>query len=135
MPADEQINWEMVRLQVKAGEMTRQRICAAHGITMQRLARRIRENKWDVDEDSTDHDRKIIKDRVVPDWLIASGKHLLGRREGLDPPGGIWCHITGTDLVPTRYFAVESRKAKQIVARIMRPMAFSRSRAAPPMRS
>lgn len=60
MPTDADVNWELVRLQVKAGEMTRNRICAEHGITPQRLAGRIRENKWDVDEDATDHDRKIL---------------------------------------------------------------------------
>lgn len=57
---EDRIDWERVRLQVKAGEMTRQRICAEHGITMQRLARRIKEMKWDVDQDATDHDRKIL---------------------------------------------------------------------------
>ena len=65
MPSDDEVNWELVRLQVKAGEMTRQRICAAHGITMQRLARRIRENKWDVDEDASEHDRRIIVGEIL----------------------------------------------------------------------
>ncbi len=73
LSSDEQINWELVRLQVKAGEMTRQRICAAHGITMQRLARRIRENKWDVDEDAADHDRKII----LGELFLATEKQIL----------------------------------------------------------
>jgi uncharacterized circularly permuted ATP-grasp superfamily protein len=35
----------------------------------------------------------------VPDWLIASGKCLLLKCAGLRPPRGVWCHITGTDLV------------------------------------
>jgi hypothetical protein len=60
MPADDAIKWELVRLQVKAGEMTRNRICAEHGITMQRLAARIRENRWDVEEDATERDRIIL---------------------------------------------------------------------------
>jgi uncharacterized circularly permuted ATP-grasp superfamily protein len=43
--------------------------------------------------------RQIIRDGAVPEWLISSGKALLGKCEGLKPPRGIWCHITGTDLV------------------------------------
>jgi uncharacterized circularly permuted ATP-grasp superfamily protein len=42
---------------------------------------------------------RIIQDGVVPDWLISSGKCLLSKCTGLRPPHGIWCHITGTDLV------------------------------------
>jgi uncharacterized circularly permuted ATP-grasp superfamily protein len=45
------------------------------------------------------HDRRIIKDKVVPEWLIDTGKALRGPCMGLNPPRGIWCHITGTDLV------------------------------------
>jgi uncharacterized circularly permuted ATP-grasp superfamily protein len=44
-------------------------------------------------------ERRIIRDGVVPEWLISSGKCLLERCSGLRPPHGIWCHITGTDLV------------------------------------
>jgi uncharacterized circularly permuted ATP-grasp superfamily protein len=49
--------------------------------------------------DDVYHDRKIIADHLVPEWLISSGKSLLDRCQGLNPPQGIWCHITGTDLV------------------------------------
>jgi hypothetical protein len=73
LPADDEIDWERVRLQVKVGEMTRHRICHEHKITMQRLARRIRENKWDVDEDATDHDRRIM----VGELLLAAEKQIL----------------------------------------------------------
>lgn len=45
------------------------------------------------------HERRIVRDGVVPDWLIDSGKCLLGPCAGLKPPRGVWCHITGTDLV------------------------------------
>lgn len=45
------------------------------------------------------HDQKIIKDGVVPEHLLYSGKCYLPQCEGLKPPKGIWCHITGTDLV------------------------------------
>lgn len=43
--------------------------------------------------------QKIIHDGVVPEWLISSGKCMLSKCRGLSPPQGIWCHITGTDLV------------------------------------
>ena len=49
--------------------------------------------------DDVYNDRRIIRDGVVPDWLISSGKCLLQKCAGLKPPHGIWCHITGTDLV------------------------------------
>ncbi len=45
------------------------------------------------------HEAKIVKDGVVPEWLVSSGKCFRGPCHGLNPPRGIWCHITGTDLV------------------------------------
>ncbi len=44
-------------------------------------------------------DTKILKDKAIPDWLIDTGKSYLEPCAGLKPPKGIWCHITGTDLV------------------------------------
>lgn len=65
MPSDEQIAWEVIRLQVKLGELTRNRICAEHGITPQRLARHIREKKWDVEGDADAHDRVILVGKLM----------------------------------------------------------------------
>src|SRR4051812_16367126 len=48
------------------------------------------------------HDQKIIKDRIVPEHIIASSKGFRKQCIGLNPPRGIWCHITGTDLVRHR---------------------------------
>jgi uncharacterized circularly permuted ATP-grasp superfamily protein len=45
------------------------------------------------------HDRKVIKDKVVPPEIISSSKGFRTQCIGLNPPRGIWCHITGTDLV------------------------------------
>ncbi|MCG8385893.1 MAG: circularly permuted type 2 ATP-grasp protein, partial [Cytophagales bacterium] len=45
------------------------------------------------------NDRKILKDKVVPSELILTSKDYLQPCVGLTPPKGIWCHITGTDLV------------------------------------
>ena len=44
----------------------------------------------------------IINDGIVPAFLIASAKCFLQPCAGLRPPRGIWCHITGTDLVRDR---------------------------------
>jgi uncharacterized circularly permuted ATP-grasp superfamily protein len=43
--------------------------------------------------------QKIISDGVIPAEVITTSKGLLKPCIGLKPPGGIWCHITGTDLV------------------------------------
>ncbi|MEZ4549729.1 MAG: circularly permuted type 2 ATP-grasp protein [Desulfobacterales bacterium] len=45
------------------------------------------------------HDRKILKDNVVPEDLIMSCATYRKQCEGLKPPRGVWCHVTGTDLV------------------------------------
>ncbi len=48
------------------------------------------------------NEKKIIRDKVVPDDLILSSKTYRKVCEGFTPPRGIWCHITGTDLVRDR---------------------------------
>ncbi len=45
------------------------------------------------------HDQKIIKDGVIPRFVVESSKGLLEACAGLNPPDGIWCHIAGIDLV------------------------------------
>lgn len=47
-------------------------------------------------------DQKILRDGIIPPELIFSAKGFLKPCIGLQPPGGIWCHITGTDLVRDR---------------------------------
>ncbi len=49
--------------------------------------------------DDVYHDQKILKDGVVPSDIVLSSERYLKQGIGLDPPRGIWCHITGTDLV------------------------------------
>lgn len=46
--------------------------------------------------------KKIIKDKIVPEELMYSGKCYRPECAGFNPPGGIWCHVTGTDLVRDR---------------------------------
>jgi uncharacterized circularly permuted ATP-grasp superfamily protein len=45
------------------------------------------------------HEQKIIKDHVVPEYLIQSARSFRRECIGLNPPQRVWCHITGTDLV------------------------------------
>jgi len=45
------------------------------------------------------HDRRILQDGVVPPELVFSGKAFRKECVGLSPPRGVWCHITGTDLI------------------------------------
>jgi uncharacterized circularly permuted ATP-grasp superfamily protein len=45
------------------------------------------------------NDKKILKDKVVPEELILTSRTYRKACEGFTPPRGIWCHVTGTDLV------------------------------------
>lgn len=47
-------------------------------------------------------DQKIVRDGVVPERVVLSSKGFLEPCVGLLPPKGLWCHITGTDLVRDR---------------------------------
>src|SRR5438874_2685521 len=48
------------------------------------------------------HDQKILKDRIMPAEIVLSSKAYRKQCIGFNPPRGIWCHITGTDLVRHR---------------------------------
>ena len=48
------------------------------------------------------HEQHILKDKVIPSEVILSSKGFHKQCVGLNPPRGIWCHITGTDLVRNR---------------------------------
>lgn len=45
------------------------------------------------------HDQKIVRDGVFPEFMAKSAKNYLKPCAGLNPPRGVWCHITGTDLI------------------------------------
>jgi uncharacterized circularly permuted ATP-grasp superfamily protein len=54
--------------------------------------------------------QKILKDGIIPSDLILSAKSFRQACVGLKPPGGIWCHVVGTDLVRDkdgRYYVLE----------------------------
>ena len=56
------------------------------------------------------NDKKILKDKVVPEDLIFTSRTYRKACEGFTPPRGIWCHVTGTDLVRDRdgrFFVLE----------------------------
>lgn len=45
------------------------------------------------------HDQKILRDGVIPRDIILSAASYRPQCQGLNPPGRVWCHVTGTDLV------------------------------------
>ncbi len=45
------------------------------------------------------HDQKILKDEVIPEHIITSSTGFLKKCRGVNPPKGVWCHITGSDIV------------------------------------
>jgi len=45
------------------------------------------------------NEQKIIADGVIPRATVESASGFLPPCMGLKPPQGVWCHITGTDLV------------------------------------
>jgi len=49
--------------------------------------------------DDVYNDRKIIRDGIVPEEIVLSCRSYRDACIGLKPPLGVWCHITGTDLV------------------------------------
>jgi uncharacterized circularly permuted ATP-grasp superfamily protein len=60
---------------------------------------------WDVY-----HDKNIIKDGIVPMELISSSDNYLDQMNGLDPPEGIYNHISGIDIIKHndgKYYVLE----------------------------
>ena len=60
---------------------------------------------WDIY-----HEKKIIKQGIVPMDLISSSANYLDQMVGIDPPGGIYNHISGTDVIKHndgKYYVLE----------------------------
>jgi uncharacterized circularly permuted ATP-grasp superfamily protein len=60
--------------------------------------------------DDVYHDQKILKDGTIPAEVVTSAMSYRKQCHGLNPPWGVWCHITGTDLVRDRdgqYYVLE----------------------------
>jgi uncharacterized circularly permuted ATP-grasp superfamily protein len=45
------------------------------------------------------HERGVVRDGIIPEHVVATAKGFRPQCVGLNPPRGVWCHITGTDLV------------------------------------
>src|SRR5580704_7656573 len=61
------------------------------------LKQRIRALKLFIDD--MYHGHNIVKDGIIPAEIIGTASSFRKQCVDLNPPGGIWCHITGTDLV------------------------------------
>ncbi len=73
-------------------------IAAAEWDQLERgLKQRIRALNMFIDD--CYHDQQIIRDGIIPRDILDSAKSFRKQCVGLNPPQGIWCHITGTDLV------------------------------------
>ncbi len=49
--------------------------------------------------DDVYHDQNILKDKIIPKDIVLTSNDFLKPCIGLNPPKGIWCHITGSDIV------------------------------------
>ncbi|WP_018415404.1 circularly permuted type 2 ATP-grasp protein [Teredinibacter turnerae] len=45
------------------------------------------------------HEQKIIKDGIIPEFVLKQSKNYRKECEGFKPAFGVWAHICGTDLV------------------------------------
>ena len=46
--------------------------------------------------------QKIVKDGLIPQEIIDSAVNFIPECRGMKPPAGVWCHVSGTDLVRDR---------------------------------
>jgi uncharacterized circularly permuted ATP-grasp superfamily protein len=76
-------------------------VAAAEWAVIERgLKQRIRALNLFIDD--IYHGQRIIKDGVVPADIIRTAASFRRQCVDVEPPHGIWCHITGTDLVRHR---------------------------------
>jgi uncharacterized circularly permuted ATP-grasp superfamily protein len=61
------------------------------------LAQRIRALNHFIDD--VYHGREIVREGIVPWRLIVSRSHFARAVHGIRPPGGVYCHVAGCDLV------------------------------------
>jgi uncharacterized circularly permuted ATP-grasp superfamily protein len=61
------------------------------------LAQRIRALNRFVDD--VYHAREIVRAQIVPWRLVVSRSHFARAAHGIRPPGGVYCHVAGCDLV------------------------------------
>ncbi len=77
------------------------------------IPRVIAKKQWDVAEkglaqrlqalnmfiDDLYHDQKIIKDGIIPEFVLKQSVNYRKECEGVSPAYGVWAHVCGTDLV------------------------------------
>ncbi|MBK5106093.1 MAG: circularly permuted type 2 ATP-grasp protein, partial [Burkholderiales bacterium] len=90
------------------------------------------------------HEQKILKDKIIPEDMIHLAASFRPQCVGINVPRGIWCHITGTDLVRDRdgqHYVLEDNlrcpsgvsyvlENRQVLKRTF-PVAFEASRVRP----
>ena len=69
------------------------------------------------------HDQKIVKDGVIPAEIIGTASSFRKQCVDLNPPGGVWCHITGHGSRPRpRRTDLRARRQPALpVRRVVRP--------------
>lgn len=69
-----------------------------------RLERGLKQRIWALNHFLADiyNDQKILQDKIISREIVESSDGFLKPCLGLQPPQGIWCHVTGTDLVRDR---------------------------------
>jgi uncharacterized circularly permuted ATP-grasp superfamily protein len=43
--------------------------------------------------------KAIVRDRVIPNELVVTGRHFTRQATGLNVPQGVWTHVSGVDLI------------------------------------
>jgi uncharacterized circularly permuted ATP-grasp superfamily protein len=61
------------------------------------LAQRVRALNCFVDD--VYHEQEIIREGIVPWQLVVTRSAFARQAHGIRPPGGVWCHVSGCDLV------------------------------------
>jgi uncharacterized circularly permuted ATP-grasp superfamily protein len=61
------------------------------------LAQRVRALNLFVED--VYHEREIIREGIVPWQLVVTRSAFARAAHGIRPPGGVWCHVSGCDIV------------------------------------
>jgi uncharacterized circularly permuted ATP-grasp superfamily protein len=68
------------------------------------IERGLKQRVWALNHFIADvySEQRIVRDKIVPQHLLLSASTLRGPAIHFRPPKGVWCHITGVDLVRDR---------------------------------
>ena len=45
------------------------------------------------------HEQRIVRDGKIPGELLFGARHFMREMVGIDPPGGVYAHVTGVDVI------------------------------------